>query len=165
MHIISLYLIFSMLAVMWFDLTRFKIPNWLVGGVMLAYGAACALQPMPWISGLQAFGLTFAVGYVIFSLRIMGGGDVKLLAACALWVGLSQLLDFISLVATLGGVYALALLIGRKILALLPLKKALPRLMRVGEPIAYGLAIALGFLWMLYKGQLPIAMSAMSAFA
>ena len=153
MEIIKLYLVFSMCAVMWLDVTRFRIPNWLCAGVLLAYGAAMLIVPMPWISGLQALAIFFAVGYVLFALRLMGGGDVKLLAVCALWVGLPHAADYISLVAIIGGVYALALWLGRKVLALLPLKKVLPRLLREGEPIAYGVAIALAFLWMMYKGQ------------
>ena len=150
MEIIHLFLVFCMLAVMWFDMTGFRIPNWISGGMILAYVAACFLTPMPWEGGLQAMLIFFVVGYAVYALNLMGGGDIKLLVACALWIGKLRALDFIFLVALIGGVFAVALWLLRKVLAFLPLKKVLPRIIKEGEPIPYGVAIALGFLLIMF---------------
>ncbi len=154
MDIIKLYIIFSLCAVMWSDITRFRIPNWLVGGMLLAYGIACYLVPMPWISGLQVMGIVFVGGYILFVLNLMGGGDVKLLAACALWVGMAQVADYLALVALIGGAFAVLVWVARKVLALVLADKLLPRILKNGEPIAYGVPISLAFLWLMYAGRL-----------
>ena len=150
MEIIHLFLGFCMVAVMWFDVTSFRIPNWISGGIVLAYIAAFLIAPMPWQSGLQAMAVFFVVGYIVYALKLMGGGDIKLLVACALWIGKARALDFIFLVALIGGVFAVGLWILRKLLALLPLTKILPRILKEGEPIPYGVAIALGFLLIMF---------------
>lgn len=159
MSVIMLYLIFAMLCVIWLDVTTYRIPNWLVGSLLLAYPLAVILAPHPieWMVGLQAMGLTFVVGYIVFAMRWMGGGDVKLLIALSLWVGLTYLAEFMFLVALIGGVYSLALWLGRKLIARLPVKRELPRILREGEPIAYGLAIAAAFMWMMHIGKIAAA--------
>jgi len=163
MAIIHLYLLVSMVAVLWLDTTRFRIPNWLVGGLLAAYPVAVFLLPNPvdWQGGLVGMGIVFAVGYAVFAMNWMGGGDIKLLSALALWVGLAHLLEFVFLVALLGGVYALLVWGVRKVLVApkIAIKlghKKLPRLLQEGEPIAYGVAIALGFLLMMAQGKIGV---------
>jgi prepilin peptidase CpaA len=158
MTVFSLYLLFAMVAVIIFDVTRYIIPNWLVGSLVLLYPIAVWLAPQPvdWPMALAAAGTVFAVGYVIFAMKWMGGGDIKLMTACGLWVGFSGLLDFLFLTALLGGVFALLLLIIRKLLPFAGLAAAkLPRILRPGEPVPYGVAIALAMVWLLLQGKLP----------
>jgi len=72
------------------DLRRRQIDNWLNAAIALAAPAFW------WASGLPLWPdvgfqiglavLTFAICAVLFALRAMGGGDVKLLAALALWI-------------------------------------------------------------------------------
>jgi len=157
MTIISLYLIFVMLAVMYFDVTRFIIPNWLVGSLLLVYPIAIFMSPhaVDWQEGLIALGIMFALGYVVFAMKWMGGGDIKLITACALWVGLSNLMEFAFITALLGGVFAVALWGVRKILPLIfKEKKTWPRILREGEPAPYGVAIAGCMLWLISDGRL-----------
>lgn len=159
MSIITVYLIFSMLAVLYFDMTRFIIPNWLVGSLLVLYPVALWLSPVPVDWKMAALGMliVFAVGYVIFSLKWMGGGDIKLLTACALWVGWNALLDLVVITALLGGLLSIALMMLRKWLPLLVKReKPWPRILRPGEPVAYGLAIATTFLILLYLGRIPM---------
>jgi prepilin peptidase CpaA len=88
----------------------------------------------------------------------MGGGDIKLMTAGALWVGLQNLPDFLFIVALLGGVFSFFMLVVRKLVPFIPkiTKTAdVPRILRDGEPIPYGVAIALGFLFMLLNGKVP----------
>ncbi len=56
----------------------------------------------------------FAVCFLLFALNVMGGGDVKVLSAGALWYGFNQsLFVFLGLVGILGGLLALIVLVIR----------------------------------------------------
>ncbi len=72
------------------DLRRRQIDNWLNAAIALAaplfwWSSGLDLWPgVGWQLGVAV--LTFAICAVLFALRAMGGGDVKLLAALALWI-------------------------------------------------------------------------------
>lgn len=159
---IKIYLIFSMLAILWSDVRRYLIPNWLVGSLLLLYPLAVWLSPnqTDWPMAVAGMGITFVIGYGIFAMRWMGAGDIKLLTVCSLWVGFSLLLEFIFTVALLGGALSLLLLAARKILPLLAVKfpklPPLPRILRNGEPVPYGVAIAVAFLLLLFMGKMAL---------
>ena len=67
---------------------------------------------------LATYGLHFAAGgvvlaitFVLFAMGGMGGGDAKLLAATALWMGFNfHLLEYLMTSAVLGGLLTLAIL-------------------------------------------------------
>lgn len=155
--IIVAFLIFAMLAVLWFDVRRYIIPNWLCGFLLILYPVAVFMAPAPvdWKEGLIAMAIVFAVGYIVFARNWMGGGDVKLLIASSPWVGLSSLMEFIFTVAILGGVLSVAVFMVRKIPVVASKGAALPRVLRSGEPIPYGVAISIAFLLMMKMGKIP----------
>lgn len=159
MSIITLYLVFAMFAVMAYDASKFIIPNWLVGSLLLVYPIAlvAANFGVDWKMDLLGMLITFAIGYFIFALRLMGGGDVKLIIVLALWVGWEKLAMFGFNFAVLGGVLSIFILIARKIIPhVISDKGKLPRILRNKEPVPYGLAIAGAFLMMLYSKDVPI---------
>lgn len=159
MSIILLYLLFSMFAVMYYDATRFIIPNWLVGSLLLLYPLAVILSPVPvnWQMDLLGMLGAFALGYIIFALRMMGGGDVKLIIVLSLWVGLDKLAMFGFNFAVLGGILSIVILLVRKIIPFVVSKKdKLPRIFRNKEPVPYGLAISGAFLLMLATAEIPM---------
>lgn len=145
-----------MLCVIWFDVTRFLIPNWLVGALLVLYPLAVywGHAQVDWKMALLGMAVVFAVGYVVFAMKWMGGGDIKLITACALWVGLKGLPEYLILVALLGGAFAVIVWVLRKVLPHLPVKVSF-RLLKDGEPIPYGVAIAVGFLLMMAEGKIP----------
>ena len=51
--------------------------------------------------------IAFVIGFVLFSLRLMGGGDVKIFTALALWVYPLGLLGLIISITTVGVVISL----------------------------------------------------------
>src|SRR4051812_26461774 len=122
MLVITIYLIFSMLCVMWFDATRYIIPNWLVGSLVALYPVAVMMghARADWKMGLAAMAIVFVIGYIMFARKWMGGGDVKLLTACSLWAGMQNLLDFLFIVSLLGGIFAVGVWGMRKIDFALP---------------------------------------------
>lgn len=150
-----------MCATLWLDVTRYTIPNWLVWSLLVLYPVAVYLSPeaVDWKMAVVAMLLVFAVGYIIFSLRVMGGGDVKLITVLALWVGWGMpLMEFMIMFGLIGGVFTLFLLAVRKAEPYLPWKKRLatPRLFQKGAPVPYGVAIGLAFVWMMYMGKIAV---------
>jgi prepilin peptidase CpaA len=161
MSIISMYLVFAMLAVIWLDVTRFTIPNWLVGSLLILYPIAVWLAPIKieWLMAIAAMLMLFAIGYFLFSMKWMGGGDVKLLSVIALWIGLSRdLPTFMFMVSIVGGLFTAALIVARKWAPayIKNAEKPLPRILQIGAPVPYGVAIALVFIWWVMTNQIRV---------
>jgi prepilin peptidase CpaA len=92
--------------------------------------------------------VVLAVAFACFALGWLGGGDAKLLAATALWLGFDHLLVYLVYAAVVGGTLALAFLSFRS----WPLPVALlsqewaQRLHNRKSGIPYGVALAIGAL-------------------
>jgi prepilin peptidase CpaA len=91
------------------DLRERRIPNWMTGGTAALYPLYIALSPTPvaWIGSLGLAVLVFLGGLGLFARQIMGGGDVKLIAAISLWAGLDQFVLFALVTALAGGALGL----------------------------------------------------------
>lgn len=94
-----------------------RIPNLLVLALaalaVLRIGLALASDPGPGAVGADVLvsAAVFAFGALAFSLNLLGGGDVKLLAAGALWTGAPAAGAFLMATVLAGGVLALGFLI------------------------------------------------------
>ena len=93
---------FLMLWAAYNDVRSFKIPNWIPAVMCLSWVVAAPFLGLG-LSGLGAHLLTFivilAIGMGIWSQGLVGGGDVKLIAAGALWFGWPDALSFSFLLA------------------------------------------------------------------
>lgn len=97
---------------------------------------------------LAAGALVLLATIAMFSAGWLGGGDAKLLASSALWVGMEHLVTYLAYVSILGGALALMILVYRRLpLAALPGPDWALRLHRSGSGIPYGLAISGAALW------------------
>jgi prepilin peptidase CpaA len=85
-----------------------------------------------------------AVGFAIFAMGWAGGGDAKLFAAAALWLGWDQIGQFAAMVAIAGGVLALGLIAWR--LLSLRLRVSARRDAGCAGEMPYGVALACGAL-------------------
>jgi prepilin peptidase CpaA len=88
------------------DLRRREINNWLTASIALAaplWWLAMGMGPMAIAFQLALAAVTFVVACLLFATGQMGGGDVKLLGALALWFTPSSFLDLVVLMALLGG--------------------------------------------------------------
>ena len=131
------------------DFMRQRIPNWLSLAVALLFVVPVALhfREVSWFNQLGAAVACLAVGMGLFALKQMGAGDVKLLAAIALWAGLFRLMPLVFFIS-LAGLLLAGLLVGlRRILAWRGYAAdALPISLRPGAGVPFGVAIALGTL-------------------
>lgn len=133
------------------DLLTMTIPNRVSIAIAATFLAAAIVVGLPaeqilWHVGAGA--LMLAVGILFFAAGWLGGGDAKLLAAAALWIGFNDLVAYLALVSVLGGVLALAILGFRRLpVAAFPCPDWVLRLHGRGTGIPYGLAIAGGALW------------------
>ena len=133
------------------DMRSFTIPNGLNAAVAL-------LAPLYWWSehlplwpdiGIQIAlaAAVFAALAVTFVIGMMGGGDVKLAAALALWFSPASTLKFLVIMSIAGGVLTAIVLITHRLR---------PGRIRNSDgettgktEIPYGVAIAFGALWIL----------------
>ncbi|HEX3701193.1 MAG TPA: prepilin peptidase [Phenylobacterium sp.] len=134
------------------DVTSYTIPNWISLALVAGFApAALALGlPLPALGlhvGLGAAGLALGMG--MFAAGWIGGGDAKLFAAAALWLGWPAVATFGVVTAMAGGGLAVGLLALRSS-ALRAYVVTGPawvcRLAEPGENVPYGLAIAVGAL-------------------
>lgn len=141
------------------DLRSRQIHNWLTGGIALGaplFWIASAYPLLPgeaWFFGPPSVVMQFAVALAafavlagLFALRAMGGGDVKLLTALALWVQPAHFLQLLLVMAVLGGVLTLAFGMWH-----------IARRQKERLAIPYGVAIAAAGLWVLGTNYLPAA--------
>jgi prepilin peptidase CpaA len=100
---------------------------------------ACGLDAWPGMATQLLLGaIVFVLFAALFALGMMGGGDVKLLGALALWFPWQALLALVMLMAVLGGAVTLVVLIHHRIAK------------KPGQPeIPYGVAISLAGLWVI----------------
>ena len=121
------------------DLARRIIPDTCSLVILGAFVVAALATPLAFtvvLSNLAASLTLFAIGALLFSRGLFGGGDVKLLAAVALWAGWSGLPNVLLAMSLAGGVLALACLAAQK------LPQRWTGLLSQKEGIPYGVAIA-----------------------
>ena len=147
------------------DLKARRIPN--------ALNLAIALSaPLGWWAmGLSLWpdvGLQFAVAlavflplFLMFTLNAMGGGDVKMLTALALWIAPHLVMPMLLVMALVGGVLAAAMLVHHRLTAPddaehAPDEPGRPAPEVAGPEVAapevpYGVAIAVAGLWAVHQ--------------
>lgn len=132
------------------DIRRRQIDNWLNLGIALGaplfwWSSGLSLWPDVAMQVGVAFA-AFAILAAMFAFGLMGGGDVKLLTALALWIQPTLFLQLLFVMAVSGGILCVVLgswhIMRRK-----KDKLAIP----------YGVAIAIGGLWVLGTHHLPLA--------
>jgi prepilin peptidase CpaA len=154
-----------------FDIKSRIIPNWISLSIFGLYLIFLAIQwglgiNPPLVDPLTSFatGLgTLAVFTGFFYFRFIGGGDVKLIAAVAFWVGLKGIAPFIMIMAITGGVIAVFYIFKRDVGPEIEIdqegkfsieeEKKKKKEVKVGEinnksaKIPYGIAISVGGLF------------------
>lgn len=180
----------------------FEAPGyqWLSAWMPADYALFGAEQDGVVFSSFLCLLLLLLVGMVIFILGWTGGGDVKMLAALALWTGAESSLELVFGMGILGGLLIIPLLLLRDVVdpesvtelewkgsrlaavvmvpyynainygrllwrfVTLPLRQVvhrhvpqdkLPPILQDGQPMAYGIPIAIAFLILLFTDNIP----------
>ena len=130
------------------DIRRRQIDNWLNLAIALAapvfwWSQGLSLWPdVAFQLGMAA--AAFAVFAALFAFKVMGGGDVKLLTALALWIPFYEYMQLLLIMAVTGGVLTMMLVFWH-----------VARRQRDRIAVPYGVAIAVGGLWTLAINYLP----------
>lgn len=129
------------------DLFTMKIPNKISLALVAAFVLAAAyigLSPELAAKHVGVAVAVLAVGFILFAFNLLGGGDAKLMAAGALWMGPDHIMFFIAYLTIFGGLLSAAVLVYRKFIPvsgeLLPAWAV--KLHAAGTGIPYGIAIA-----------------------
>jgi prepilin peptidase CpaA len=145
------------------DLISYTIPNWISLALVAAFIPAALISgaPLGQIGLCLAVGLgALVLGMGMFAAGWIGGGDAKLLAAGALWMGWPGALMFLVYTGLAGGALTLAILTLRSGY-LAPAVAGAPAWVRKlgtnGGALPYGVAIAIGALAAFPQGALAIA--------
>ena len=140
----------ALLTAAFTDLRSRQIGNWLNGAIALGaplFWWASGLSLWPEVAAQLAVALAaFVVLAGLFALRAMGGGDVKLLTALALWIEPAWFLKLVVLMALLGGVLTIVFAAWH-----------IARRRKDRLAIPYGVAIASAGLWVLSAQYWPPA--------
>lgn len=127
------------------DLLTMTIPNRISLALLGSFLIAVPLAGLPLETvamHLAAGALMLVVGVGMFSAGWVGGGDAKLIAAGALWLGMPYLLPFLLLVGVLGSILMTLIVLYRAYpVAALPIPAWAARLHRSQTGLPYGVAI------------------------
>ena len=150
--LIQTMFVIILLACALYDLTSLRIPNYLNAMLIALFAVVVAARPNG--VDLVGHGLVFlgmlAFGAICFYRGYWGGGDVKLYAASALWMGPELIISFVVCVSILAGVFAVCLLAVRRLVAMLAVMdrswlaaRTRPRVLAVGEGIPFAVPLSL----------------------
>jgi prepilin peptidase CpaA len=123
------------------------IPNWLVIAI------AAFAPVLWWVSGMSlwpdiAIQIGVAIGFLVlfsifFALNAMGGGDVKLIAALALWFPVIAFLQLLMVMSIVGGIITLGMWVREKV-----------RKSGKNIEVPYGVAISVAGIWAIHERYL-----------
>ncbi len=123
------------------------IPNWLVIAI------AAFAPVLWWVSGMSlwpdiAIHIGVAIGFLVlfsifFALNAMGGGDVKLIAALALWFPVIAFLQLLMVMSIVGGIITLGMWVREKV-----------RKSGKNIEVPYGVAISVAGIWAIHERYL-----------
>ncbi len=155
--ILSITLFIAAGALIWAsisDIRYYFIPNTIPIIITAAYAVFAFFMPLPHlIGGLLMGTLVFAAGALLFARGLMGGGDVKLMAAAALWAGPSLISTFAIAVSLSGALLAALMLSPLRGLMPAPSQDAVALTggsdTGLRQPMPFGVAIAIGGLCVL----------------
>lgn len=113
--IIEILLALLVITAALIDFRQRRVPNWLaLAGLIVGVGMNWFLCETPGLRmSLKGFGALFGLYFVLYLLRAMGAGDVKLMGAVGAIVGYPNCLGILVMTLLLGGIAAAVLVVGK----------------------------------------------------
>lgn len=129
------------------DVITMTIPNRVCAALAIGYfvlALAVGLPAHTILVNVSCGAAVLAVMFGLFAMGWIGGGDAKLAAATALWIGWGTLLDYSLSAAIYGGALTLVILLGRKVVLPVWLSRHawIARLHDPKTGVPYGVALA-----------------------
>lgn len=147
-YVLLVALAIALVVAAFTDIRRRQIDNWLNAAIALgapAFWWASGLELWPGVAIQLGVALgAFALLAGLFAMKVMGGGDVKLLSALALWIPFYEYMQLLLIMAIAGGLLTVLLVFWH-----------VARRQRDRIAVPYGVAIAIGGLWTLAINYLP----------
>lgn len=141
---IAVYIVLAGAALQ--DIATLRISNLFPAALIALFGVWLFVNGVPsdiWQNGIL-FLIILAVGIGLFAAKWFGGGDIKLLAAAAIWFDLKGGIALFVYMSLCGGLLSLVLIFARRLVpAAVRGRLDWPGLMPRG-PIPYGVAISTG---------------------
>lgn len=98
------------------DLLTMRISNRVTSLIVAGFALHAVISGMALYElayHVAAGGLVLAIAFTMFARGWIGGGDAKLAAGTALWIGMEHLADYIVMASVLGGALTLAIVLLR----------------------------------------------------
>lgn len=126
------------------DIRTLRIPNVLVVAIAVLAIVRLILigNPSAAIFAVGVAVLVFLIGCLLFTRGIVGGGDVKLLAATILLIRYRDLFEFSVIMSIVGAVLSIAVMLIHNYLPLYAGPRLGARLATMRLPVPYGVAIS-----------------------
>jgi len=129
------------------DLFTYTIANWISLALLAGFAVAAAILGLPLADlgyHLLAGAGVLAAGFALFAIGWIGGGDAKLTAATALWLGPAGLVPYIVYAGIFGGVLSLLIVVVRFQPLPAPMLRVgwISRLTDKTNGVPYGVALA-----------------------
>jgi prepilin peptidase CpaA len=126
-----------------FDVLRLRIPNTIPLGLiaLFALHLLVARSSQAPLNHLLAMALALLILLPLYGLNMLGGGDVKLLATVALWLGMNKLAALLILVGIVGSIFAVSWLALRWLIRTGLRDWKLPRSLQAHAPLPFALPI------------------------
>ena len=130
------------------DLLTMTIANWISALLVVAFLLLAAVAGMPPMEVLQTHlacgAAVLALTFTLFAFGWIGGGDAKLAASTAVWLGWDNLYAYGLTTSIIGGALTLAILRWRlsDLPAVLDRQVWVRRLHAAGNGVPYGIALA-----------------------
>lgn len=124
------------------DIRYLRIPNLIPLLLVACFVMQAVFDGVQGMTGhLVAMLIVLALLLPLFAMNVLGGGDVKLLAAAALWLGMADLPLLLVCVAIFGGVFAALWLPLRWVVARTLPDQSLPASLQLKAALPYGVPI------------------------
>jgi prepilin peptidase CpaA len=139
------------------DIRHLRIPNLIPLLLVAGFVLQAAFGGVQGMTGhLVAMLIVLALLIPLFAMNALGGGDVKLLAAAALWLGIAVLPLLLVWVAILGGVFAAIWLPLRRVVAWALPNRRLPASLQLKAALPYGVPIGAASFLLHLEAATPI---------
>ena len=158
LFVLAIFPLLLAIAAGW-DVASFTIPNAIPLALIATFAVFAVATHFSFAqagSHLAGGAIGLVVGFLLFAIGYIGGGDAKLFAGAALWFGIPDLLPYALLATIMGGALALLLMGMRRLPlpAFLVREAWLARLHDAKSGIPYGVALAAGALIILPQTEI-----------